>query len=73
VLADFQLKPQKAEAIATNKDIVDLKSLEANMIRKALQNYNYNQQATADSLGIHRDALGRKLKKYNININKSEG
>jgi DNA-binding NtrC family response regulator len=72
VLADFQLKPQKAEAIATNKDIVDLKSLEANMIRKALQNYNYNQQATADSLGIHRDALGRKLKKYNININKGE-
>lgn len=72
VIADFQLKPQKAEVIATNKDIVDLKSLEANMIRKALQKYNYNQQATADSLGIHRDALSRKLKKYNININKGE-
>ncbi|MDP3916360.1 MAG: sigma-54 dependent transcriptional regulator [Bacteroidota bacterium] len=75
VLADFQLKPQKAEVIATNNEIVDLKSLEANMIRKALQNYNYNQQATADVLGIHRDALSRKLKKYNININinKSDG
>lgn len=72
VIADFQLKPQKAEVIATNKDIVDLKVLEVNMIRKALQKYNYNQQATADALGIHRDALSRKLKKYNININKSE-
>jgi DNA-binding NtrC family response regulator len=72
VIADFQLKPQKAEVIATNKDIVELKALEANMIRIALQKYNYNQQATADALGIHRDALSRKLKKYNININKSE-
>jgi DNA-binding NtrC family response regulator len=69
---DFQLKPQKAEVIVPNNDIVDLKSLEANMIRKALQNCNFNQQATAGVLGIHRDALSRKLRKYNINISKSE-
>jgi transcriptional regulator of acetoin/glycerol metabolism len=41
-------------------------------IRKALQSCNYNQQAAADALGIHRDALSRKMKKYNINIGKRE-
>jgi DNA-binding NtrC family response regulator len=71
-IADFQLKQQKAEEIVPNDNIVDLKSLEVNMIRRVLKKYNYNQQAAADVLGIHRDALSRKLKKYSININKSD-
>lgn len=71
-IADFQLKPKRAELDVANDDIVDLKTLEVNMIRKVLVKYKYNQQVAADVLGIHRDALSRKLKKYNININKSE-
>jgi len=73
-ISDFLIKPTKAMDLdPLEKDnIVDLKSLEDRMIRKALRKCNFNQQATADILGIHRDALSRKLKKYNINIHKSE-
>jgi len=70
-IADFQIKKQKAEKILDIEDITDLKTIEENTIRKVLKDCMYNQQATARILGIHRDALGRKLKKYNININKS--
>jgi DNA-binding protein Fis len=69
---DFQINVQKTEDIIPNEDIVDLKSLEINMIRRVLKKCNYNQQAAADMLGIHRDALSRKLKKYSINISKSD-
>jgi DNA-binding NtrC family response regulator len=71
-MADFQLKLQTEEEILPNDEIVDLKSLEENMIRKVLKKYKYNIQVAADMLGIHRDALSRKLKKYSININKSD-
>ena len=57
-IADFRIKPQKTEIIVPKDDLVDLKINEIKMIRKAL--------------GIHRDALSRKMKKYNININKVE-
>lgn len=71
-IADFRIKPPKPGVIVQKEDLVDLKTLEINMIRKALQICKYNQQATADALGIHRDALGRKMKKYNISVNRSE-
>jgi DNA-binding NtrC family response regulator len=69
---DFQINVQKTEDIKPNEEIVDLKSLEINMIRRVLKKCNYNQQTAADMLGIHRDALSRKLKKYSINISKSD-
>lgn len=72
-IADFRIKPQKVETIIPKDDVVDLRLNENKMIRKALQICKYNQQAAADALGIHRDALSRKMKKYNININKIEG
>ncbi len=71
-ITDFQLNPKKAESDVVNDEITDLKSLEINMIRKVLIKFKYNQQVAADVLGIHRDALSRKLKKYNIKINRSE-
>jgi DNA-binding protein Fis len=42
------------------------------MIRKALQICKYNQTCTADMLGITRDALIRKMKKYDITVIKGE-
>jgi DNA-binding protein Fis len=42
------------------------------MIRKALQMCKYNQTSTADMLGITRDALIRKMKKYDINVSRGE-
>ena len=50
-----------------------MKLHEIDLIQKALKRSGYNQQAAADALGIHRDALSRKMKKYNIGISRSEG
>jgi len=71
-IADFRVKPKRSEIAIQKDDIVDLKMNEIKNIRKALQSCNYNQQAAADLLGIHRDALSRKMKKYSINISKRE-
>lgn len=50
-----------------------LKAHEIKLVRMALQKCKFNQKAAADLLGISRDALIRKMKKYKITINKSEG
>ncbi|MCX6220888.1 MAG: sigma-54 dependent transcriptional regulator [Bacteroidia bacterium] len=65
-ISDFRIKPQKSEITVQKDDMVNLKMHEINTIRKTLQNCKYNQQAAADALGIHRDALSRKMKKYDI-------
>lgn len=69
---DFPMSTRKPETDLKESEEVNLKMLEISMIRKVLQKCRYNQQATADALGIHRDALTRKLKKYNITLGKSE-
>ncbi|MPN17052.1 Limonene hydroxylase [bioreactor metagenome] len=71
-LNDFPVKPNKATQIISNGNVVDLKSTEIKMIVEALHNSKYNQSAAADLLGISRDALIRKMKKYNISVNKSK-
>jgi DNA-binding NtrC family response regulator len=70
---DFPIQPQSIAPPEATDEVVDLRMNEINLIRKALSKAGYNQQATADALGIHRDALSRKMKKYNISIEKSEG
>jgi DNA-binding NtrC family response regulator len=69
---DFSVKFQKTELNGLKEDIEDLRNNEIKMIRKALQNCKYNQKVTADVLGITRDTLIRKMKKYNITISKGE-
>jgi len=69
---DFPVKPQKICSSEDHADSVNLKIHEVKFIRKALQSCNYNQRAAADALGIHRDALIRKMKKYNITVNRGE-
>ncbi len=71
-IEDFRVKSSKAEKVAPTDEEVNLKLNEIKMIRKALQNCKYNLQAAADALGIHRDALSRKLKKYNILVTRVE-
>lgn len=68
---DFPLKQQNMMQ-HENKESLNLKNVEIGVIRKALKNCKYNQQATADALGITRDALIRKMKKYSIAIDKVE-
>ena len=50
----------------------DLKSHEMELVRLALKQAGYNQTAAAEILGITRDALIRKMKKYQISITKKE-
>lgn len=69
---DFPIKQHSASHVEQYTESVNLKSNEIQIIQKALQSVNYNQKAAADVLGITRDALIRKMKKYNIRINKTE-
>ena len=69
-LSDFPVRSSKSSSGILVDDIVDLKMTEINLIRKVLKSCKFNQQSSADALGITRDALIRKMKKYNININK---
>jgi len=69
---DFRFKSHKTEKVVLNDEIVDLKINEIKMIRKVLQMCKYNQTSTADMLGITRDALIRKMKKYDINVSRGE-
>ena len=69
---DFLVKPQKISSSEDHADSFNLKIHEIKMIRKALQSCKYNQKAAADMMGITRDALIRKMKKYDISVSKGE-
>jgi DNA-binding NtrC family response regulator len=69
---DFPVKQQKNFSPENQDDLINLKSYEISLIRKVLQNSKFNQTAAASMLGITRDALNRKMKKYNIVVNKCE-
>jgi len=71
-ISDFPVKPQKSEITVPKDDMVDLKMNEIKLVRKALQSCKYNQKAAADMLGITRDALIRKMKKYDITVSRGE-
>ena len=69
---DFIIKHHPEEATEEIIGSYNLKTLDSMMILKALQTCKYNQTTAADMLGITRDALIRKMKKYNISISKGE-
>ncbi|MEI6089170.1 MAG: sigma-54 dependent transcriptional regulator [bacterium] len=69
---DFPIKPHKKSFLDIHTESVNLKNNEIKIVRQALQANKFNQQATADALGITRDALIRKMKKYDITIKKGE-
>jgi DNA-binding NtrC family response regulator len=70
-LSDFTISLQEPrhteEPVAQN---LDLRQNEINLIKKALSRTNFNQNQAARLLGISRDALIRRLKKYRIKIQK---
>lgn len=53
-------------------DSYDLAKNEKELVLEALKNCGFNQKAAADMLGISRDALIRKIKKYRITIIRKE-
>ena len=52
-----------------NSGEIDLDQWEINNILDALKKNNLSIQKAADSLGVSRTTLWRKMKKYNINTN----
>jgi DNA-binding NtrC family response regulator len=72
-IVDFPVKPKTNGHTNGNGTIkLDIKGNETALIRKALIECGYNQKVTADLLGITRDALIRRMKKYNINVTRGE-
>lgn len=68
---DFQLLTSQKNG-STTPVALNLEEQEQNLILHALNECNYNQILTAKMLGISRDALIRRMKKYKIKIVKDQ-
>ena len=73
ILDNFPIKTRAHGSSKVHTEITSLKHAEIELIHKVLRHCKYNQKAAAEILGITRDALIRKMKKYGIVIGKSEG
>ncbi len=71
-IKDFPVTIHRNSNREDQTDSFNLKINERSLIEKALKRSRFNQQAASDALGIHRDALSRKMKKYNISNDKDE-
>lgn len=69
---DFQAKISNEPDTHKEKVYFNLEENESNLIRLALKIKNYNQNKTAEILGITRDSLIRRMKKYGIYVNKMD-
>jgi DNA-binding NtrC family response regulator len=71
-MKDFPvLARNRTKTIQATKNL-NLEDIEKYAIREALQNNNFNQLIAAGVLGISRDALIRRMKKYNISVYKTD-
>lgn len=70
-IEDFPVNGDQKSGCGKLPDHIDLQAKEADIIREVLRNSKYNQSASAEVLGISRDALIRKMKKYDICISKT--
>ena len=60
------LSPSKEIRILENKEVLDLDSIEKENIRKALSITKNNKTQASKLLNISRQALDRKIKKFNL-------
>jgi DNA-binding NtrC family response regulator len=67
---DFILKNTSSSSQIPIQEMTGFTPGEADQIREKLKSCNYNQTETAAALGITRDALIRKMKKYNISVSR---
>lgn len=67
---DFQTRIGIEPETHKEKVYFNLEENESNLIRLALKLKNYNQKKTAEILGITRDSLIRRMKKFGIHVNK---
>jgi DNA-binding NtrC family response regulator len=69
-VADFPAITKNNHLNQNSSESLDLHSHELNLVRKAMKRTNYNQKKAAMLLGISRDALIRRMKKFDIKIEK---
>lgn len=69
---DFYTKSGNENVAQKENIIYNLDENEQNLIRLALKEKNYNQNKTAELLGITRDSLIRRMKKYGIQVSRIE-
>ena len=69
--SDFMTNNTNKADLPQAKINYNLEENELNLIRLALIEKNYNQNRTAELLGITRDSLIRRLKKFGIQLSKS--
>ncbi|MCG8580057.1 MAG: sigma-54 dependent transcriptional regulator [Bacteroidales bacterium] len=68
---DFPFRGEDAgSSVASNNGNLNLDSNEVQLIEAALKETDFNQTRAASLLGISRDALKRKIKKFGIEITK---
>jgi transcriptional regulator with PAS, ATPase and Fis domain len=65
----FDVKPAFHKGTS---EIHTLQEQEIRLIRQVLRDHGFNQKLAAEAIGISRDALIRKMKKYNIRIKKED-
>ncbi|NTW23467.1 MAG: sigma-54-dependent Fis family transcriptional regulator [Lentimicrobium sp.] len=66
---DFNISGKKSGKVTTGV-VLNLEEQEQNLILQALNECGYNQMLAAKLLGISRDSLIRRMRKYNIRIMK---
>jgi transcriptional regulator with PAS, ATPase and Fis domain len=70
--SDFPINEKNVSGTESLFGTLNLQENEIRIIRHALRENEYNQKATSDVLGITRDALIRRMKKYKIRIKKED-
>jgi DNA-binding NtrC family response regulator len=69
---DFPIKTGSGPSAGGSNENLTMQEQEVRLLRQALKDHNYNQKAAAETLGITRDSLMRRMKKYNIKIKKED-
>lgn len=76
ILSDIDFKSQYVELptdlLTKNSAIYPIEEMEQEMIVKALRLYNGNLTKVASILGLTRQALYRRIEKYNLDVNKEK-
>ena len=68
--SDFPISGSEVSGDSADTPGFNMHDNEVYLIKDAMQNANYNQKRAAELLGISRDALIRRLRKYKIKIRK---
>ncbi len=69
---DFPVKNKEKASKRIESQRSTLSETEIEMIRQSLQSCDFNQSAAAELLGISRDTLIRKMRKYRIKVTRNE-